>query len=160
MARDALDRIDLLLLQLLQADAKISMPKAADLAGLSVASCYKRVQRLRRDGQVAAEVAVVHPRTMGWPLTMTVLVSVESGHSGIIGQIMDRLCALPEVLECLYVTGDYDLVLRVVARSMEDYDAFLHGSIMTVGQIRDVKTLVSLRVAKDRGPIPPAGPPG
>ncbi|MFX9552051.1 AsnC family transcriptional regulator, partial [Acinetobacter baumannii] len=76
MAKETLDRIDLKLLQALQSNAAMAMHAAADRVGLSVAACYKRVQRLKRSRCIAAEVAIVSPKTMGWPLVMLVLVTV------------------------------------------------------------------------------------
>jgi len=156
MAKETLDRIDLKLLHALQSNAALAMHAAADRVGLSIAACYKRVQRLKRSRYIAGEVAVVSPKTMGWPLVMVVLVTIESGQSARLDDIIRRLSALPEIIEFHYVTGDYDLVLKVVAEDMEAYERFLLLQLMSVGNIKDVKTLVSLRTVKDRSAIPPA----
>src|SRR3954453_8965328 len=119
---DPLDSFDLRLLELLQADAQRPVPALADLVGLSAPACYRRIRRLRETGAIAREVAVVRPRTLGWPLSMIVLVTLEREDARTIDEMMRMREAVPEVVEAWNVTGDDDFVVRMVARDMEGYD--------------------------------------
>lgn len=149
-----LDSIDRKLLEQLQVDARIPMPELAERVGLSGPACYRRVRRLREIGAIEREVAIVAPRTMGWPLTMIVLVTLERDRSLLIDQMIRSLRAEPEVVEAWYVTGDEDFVLRVVARDMEDYDGFTRRILHADENIRSFKTLVVMRHAKPLSPVP------
>jgi len=68
----------------------------------------------------------VAPRTLGWPLSMIVLVTLEREGMRTIDELMGKLEAQPEVIEAWQITGEYDFAVKVVARNMEDYDALTH----------------------------------
>jgi len=72
------DAFDLRILTELQRDARISMPDLSEAVGLSAPACYRRVRTLREQGAIEREMALVSPRTMGWLVTMIVLVSLET----------------------------------------------------------------------------------
>ncbi|MDE1146262.1 MAG: Lrp/AsnC family transcriptional regulator [Azospirillaceae bacterium] len=158
-----LDAIDRKLLEQLQADARLPIPTLAERVGLSGPACYRRIRRLRETGAIEREVAIVRPRTLGWPLTMVVLVTLERdsgrGRSGtndgsVIDQFMRKLATVPEVVEAWYVTGDHDFALRIVARDMEGYDALTRRILLNDENVRTFKTLVVMRHAKPLSPVP------
>ncbi|HEX7854470.1 MAG TPA: Lrp/AsnC family transcriptional regulator [Sphingobium sp.] len=152
-----LDAFDLRILALLQEDARISMPDLAARVGLSAPACYRRARALREQGAIAREVALVPPSTMGWPVTMIVLVTLERDRGRIVEEIVTRLQRAPEVMDVWYVTGDHDLVLHVAARDMASYDAFTHRVLHADEHVRNFKTQVVMRQAKRAGALPPAG---
>jgi len=77
----------------------------------------------REAGAILRELAVVAPRTLGCPLSMIVLVTLEREGMRTIDELMGKLEAQPEVIEAWQITGEYDFAVKVVARNMEDYDA-------------------------------------
>lgn len=133
------------------------MPDLAARVGLSAPACYRRVRALREAGAIEREVALVSPRTMGWPVTMVVLVTLERDRGRIVEEIVARLRQAPEVTDVWYVTGDHDLVLHVAATDMAGYDAFTHRVLHADEHVRSFKTLVVMRQAKRMGALPPAG---
>ncbi|CCG06794.1 Transcriptional regulator, AsnC family [Pararhodospirillum photometricum DSM 122] len=152
-----MDRFDRLILEALQEDARLPMPALAERIGLSAPACYRRVRQLRESGAIEREMAVVAPRTQGWPLSMLVLVTLERDRGPIIDETLRRLRLAPEVIDAWYVTGDHDLVLRVVARDMERYEAFTREVLHADEHVRSFTTLVVMRHAKRLAPIPWAG---
>ncbi|MDG3088184.1 Lrp/AsnC family transcriptional regulator [Vibrio hannami] len=151
-----MDAIDLKILEQLQIDAKVSMVSLAEKVGLSEPACYRRVRQLRTSGHIEKEVAVIKPKTMGWPLSMMLMVQLERDHGSIVNQFIDRVNQAPEVLDSWYVTGDFDVVLQVVATDMEAFDEFTQRVLHKDGSVKSVKTLVVMRHSKMAGPIPPA----
>ena len=105
-----MDAIDLKILEQLQIDAKVSMGDLAHKVGLSEPACYRRVRLLRKSGVIEREIAVVKPKSMGWPLSMMVMITLERDHSSILNQFLTRINKEPEVLDSWYVTGDFDLI--------------------------------------------------
>lgn len=148
-----LDAADYRLLELLQEDARTPMAKLAELVDLSEPACYRRVQRLKRDKIIEREVAVVAPRTMGWPLTMIVLVTLERERTAILDQFIRKLQSVPEILDAWYVTGDYDFALRVVARDMESFESMTREVLYANNFVKNFKTLVTMRDVKTRGSL-------
>lgn len=151
------DAFDLRILTALQEDARMPMPSLAERVGLSAPACYRRVRALRDRGLVDREVALVAPRTMGWPVTMVVLVTLERDREPMVDGIVSRLQRAPEVTDVWYVTGDHDLVLHVAARDMGSYEAFTHRVLLADENVRSFKTLVVMRQVKRLAPLPPAG---
>lgn len=151
-----LDSFDLKLLELLQVDARRPADALAEEVGLSAPACYRRIRRLREIGAIAREVAVVRPRTLGWPLSMIVLVTLERENARTVEEMMRVLKAVPEVLEAWNVTGDHDFAVRMVARDMESYDELARRLFAADERVRSFKTLVVIRQVKEMSPTPVA----
>lgn len=148
-----LDSADYRLLELLQADARTPIARLAELVDLSEPACYRRIQRLKRLKVIEREVAVVSPRTMGWPLTMIVLITLERERTAILDQFIGKLQAVPEIVEAWYVTGDYDFALRVVATDMESFESMTRKVLYEDNFVKSFKTLVSMRNVKSQRPL-------
>lgn len=152
----ALDAFDRKLLERLQVDAQTPIPVLADEIGLSAPACYRRIRRLRDTGAINREVAVVHPRTLGWPLSMLVLVTMERENARTLDEMVRMLKDVPEVIEAWNVTGDHDFVVRMLARDMESYDELVRELFAADDRVRSFKTLVVIRQVKDASPVPVA----
>lgn len=152
----ALDAFDRTLLERLQVDAQTPIPVLADEIGLSAPACYRRIRRLRDTGAINREVAVVHPRTLGWPLSMLVLVTMERENARTIDEMVRMLKDVPGVIEAWNVTGDHDFVVRMLARDMESYDELVRELFAADDRVRSFKTLVVIRQVKDASPVPVA----
>lgn len=151
-----LDPFDLKLLELLQADSQRPVANLAEEVGLSAPACYRRIRRLRQSGAIVRDVAVVRPRTLGWPLSMIVLVTLEREGARTVDEMMRVLANVPEVVEAWNVTGDHDFAVRMVARDMEGYDALVRTLFAADERVRSFKTLVVIRQVKELSPIPVA----
>lgn len=154
-----LDLADYRLLELLQEDARTPMARLAEQVDLSEPACYRRIQRLKRDKVIEREVAVVSPRTMGWPLKMIVLVTLERERTAILDQFMRKLQSVPEIVAAWYVTGDYDFALEIVARDMESFETMTRTVLYADNFVKNFKTLVVMRAVKAQAPIKAASPP-
>ncbi len=151
---DTLDTFDRKLLEILQEDCQRPVAAIAESVGLSVPACYRRIRRLRSTGVIEREVAIVQPRTLGWPLSMIVLVMLERDGTRTIEQMTRNFQAEPEVAEAWHVTGDFDLALRIVARDMEGFDQLSQRLFSAGNLVRGFKTLVVIREMKSFSPVP------
>ena len=149
------DKFDLLILTELQQDARLPIPELAHRVGLSAPACYRRVRTLREAGLIEREVALVAPATMGWPITMLVLVTLERDHGRIVDEMIACLKGEPEVMDLWYVTGEQDFVLQVAARDMQSYEQFTRRVLHAREQVRSFKTLVVMGQHKRYGALLP-----
>ena len=149
-----LDSFDLKLLNLLQVDAQQPVAEMAATVGLSPPACYRRIRRLRATGVIEREVAIIRPRTLGWPLSMIVMVTLEREDARTIEEMMRLFEQEPEVIEAWNVTGDHDLAVRIVARDMEGYDDLALRLFSANDRVRSFKTLVIIRQVKPLSPVP------
>jgi DNA-binding Lrp family transcriptional regulator len=114
-----LDRFDHALLEQVQINNQLPARHLAERVGLSESAVLRRLRRLRREGVIAADRAVVHPAILGLPLTMHVLVSLEREGSAVLDAFTRKLRGRPEVRQAWYVTGEADFVLRLQLANME-----------------------------------------
>ena len=149
------DKFDLLILAELQQDARLPIPELAHRVGLSAPACYRRARALRESGLIEREVALVAPATMGWPITMLVLVTLERDHGRIVEEMIGVLKGEPEVMDLWYVTGEQDFVLQVAARDMASYEQFTRRVLHAREQVRSFKTLVVMGQHKRCGALLP-----
>jgi len=150
------DDFDLRILERLQADARTPVPDLAEAVGLSAPACYRRIRRLREVGAIERDVAVVRPRTLGWGVSMIVLVVLEREGRQTIDDLMRKLTASPQVRELWHVTGEFTFVLHMVARDMEDYDRLATRLLSHDERVRSFQTLVVMREARSARPLPAA----
>ena len=121
-----LDRIDRKILALFQGDTRRIAAEIGERVGLSAAAVQRRLKRLRENGAIRREIALLDPAMAGVPITCIVtlaLIPHAAPHQQIDRFRRDMQTA-PEIQQCYHVTGTMDFVLVVTARSMEDYAAF------------------------------------
>ncbi|MEM1362078.1 MAG: Lrp/AsnC family transcriptional regulator [Pseudomonadota bacterium] len=121
---DELDAFDHRLLELLVVDSRLTGDDLSEKLGLSRAACLRRVQRLRKIGAIAREVAVVAPKFQGPTTRVIVLLSISRENPQRIDILNQKLRRLPEIERIFYVTGKADLAIIVRCASMEDYATF------------------------------------
>lgn len=154
MGKHHLDKFDAAILALLQNDARLPVAEIAQTVGLSEPACYRRIRELRLNGVIEREVALVNPSAMGWPISMLVLVTLETDRTQIIDKLLKRLKSIAEILDAWYVTGDHDIVLHVVAQDMASFENFTRRVLHADVNVKSFKTLVVMRHGKKQAAIP------
>jgi Lrp/AsnC family leucine-responsive transcriptional regulator len=119
-----LDDLDLRLLALLQRETAVTAEALGSKIGLSASSVQRRIKRLRSDGIIAREVAIVDTDALGKRMTFIVGVKVDFGQKAGVDALQRKLLADPRTQQAYYVTGELDLVLVVVVEDMQDYDQY------------------------------------
>jgi Lrp/AsnC family transcriptional regulator, leucine-responsive regulatory protein len=140
-----LDEFDRALLAAVQIDNQTPARVLAERVGLSESAVLRRLRRLRRDGVIIADVAVVDPAVLGIPLTIHVLVSLERETSDLLDEFTRRLRRRPEVKAAWYVTGDADFVLHLRLSGMDAYETFAREVFHEDPNVRSFRTIVAMR---------------
>jgi Lrp/AsnC family transcriptional regulator len=119
-----MDAIDRKIVALLQEDASLSLAQIAHRVGLSQSPCWKRIQKLEKDGIILKRVALLDPDSVG--VGLTVFVAIETGDHSTewLSKFAKTVTAMPEVMEFHRMAGDIDYMLRVAVSNMAAYDAF------------------------------------
>lgn len=149
-----LDRIDRTILAELQRNNRITNADLAERAGLSAPACLRRVRRLRQQGYVAADIALLDRRKLGPLTTVVVQVRMERGSSDVLDAFKRRMQADPRVAQCYLVTGAVDFVLVVNVRTMEDYQAFLEKVLYDDPTVKEMSSLVVVSRVKFSTALP------
>ena len=122
--RAAMDETDLKILAILQEDSALAVAEVAKRVNLSQTPCWRRIQRMERDGIIRGRVALVDPEAIG--LGLSIFVEVETGdHSADwLARFAAAVAEMPEVMEVYRMAGDVDYLLRIAVPSMAAYDDF------------------------------------
>lgn len=148
-----LDRIDARLLNLVQRDNRASSERLAQAVNLSPTAVQRRLKRLRADGVIEADVAIVDPARVGRDLSMLVLVSMDRENAQIVDHIKRAIRAAPEVLNGWFVTGEADFVLNIAVADMAHYERFQREFLYANAQVRNLRTLVVIDRVKTGGAL-------
>jgi len=139
-----LDHTDKKILSLLQSNARISNAELADRVNLSPTPCLRRMRKLEDRGLIRNYSAILNEKKLGFPVSAYVFVNLEK-NTKENGQTFEQAVRLlPEVVECCVVAGRHDYVLKVVARSLEDYDRFMKESLAEVKPVADLESMIIL----------------
>jgi len=147
-----LDEQDLKLLGLLQHDASLSNQALAELCKISPATCHRRIKRLREEGYIEAQVAILSPQRMadalGWGLTALVEISLDVQTQEALDAFEKRAVAAPEVQQCWRVSPGPDFVLVVQVTDMLAYQELARKLFTQDSLVRNVRAFFSVKRAK------------
>lgn len=149
-----LDRADAALLEAMQRNNRLTSEELGQLVNLSPTACQRRLKRLREEGVIESEVAIVSPKAAGRPITMIVLVSLERERADIVDRFKAAIRSTREVMLGYYVTGDSDFLLVMTAKDMEGYEAFTRRFFYENPDIKGFKTLVVMDRVKASFALP------
>jgi Lrp/AsnC family leucine-responsive transcriptional regulator len=149
-----LDELDRKILALVQQDARRAAEAIGAEIGLSASAVQRRIARLREEGVITAEVAIVDPKSVGRSLTLIVDIEVERERPELMAVLKRWIAGEPAIQEAWYVTGDSDFVLVVTARDVEDYDALMQKLVTENSNVRRFRTRVALGTLKRGASVP------
>ena len=149
-----LDRFDRQLLNLVQADSSQTAEQLAEHVGLSPSAIQRRLKRLREQGVIARDAAIVDPRTVGRPTFFVVSLEIERERPELLAQLREWLTKRAEVQQAFYVTGETDFVIIVTARDTEAFDALMSQLVQENPKVRRFTTNVVLGLLKQGLTIP------
>ena len=156
----ALDRFDLAILDILQADNTTPQRAIAQAVNLSAPAVQRRIQRLKDSGVIRSNVAVLDPVKLGKPLTIVLEVHLDNERPDRTAPLRARIAAEDAVQQCYSVTGEADYLLVVNVASMADYEALTRRLFEGDDNIKRFRTSVALASLKTglRVPLDSAAP--
>jgi Lrp/AsnC family leucine-responsive transcriptional regulator len=152
-----LDELDRKILDRYQADTRLTAESIGAAVGLSTAAVHRRLKRLRDEGVIEAEVAVLNPDAVGSRMTCIVTVDVDREGRSDIERFGARMRACPLVQQCFYVTGHTDFIMVVNVADIVEYEAFTRDHLQSDTNVRGFTTYVVLERVKT-GLAVPVGP--
>ena len=150
-----LDRYDKRILELLQQDGRISNQDLAEQIGLSPSPCLRRVRALEESGLILGYRALLDAKRLGLSLMALIHISMDRHTPERFENFEQRIAELPEVLECLLVTGqDADYQLKVVVADMDAFQQLLLQRITRIEGVSGVHSSFVLRRVVDKTALP------
>ena len=150
-----LDRYDRQILEILQHDGRISNQDLADRIGLSPSPCLRRVRTLEEAGLITGYRALLDAKKLGLSLMALIGISMDQHTPERFANLESAIAEIPEILECLLITGQQsDYQLKVVVRDMDAYQDLLLNKITRIQGGTGVHTSFVLRKVVDRTSLP------
>jgi DNA-binding Lrp family transcriptional regulator len=151
----SLDEIDKTILQLLQADGRVSNAEVARRVGLSAPATHARVKRLEDAGVVRQYSTLLDREAMGFDMVCFISVSLQLHQFEAIERFKELVQDMPEVLECHHITGEFDYLLKAVFRNRDELQEFVVNKLTPIpGMARLNTSLVLIEIkATQRLPI-------
>lgn len=143
-----LDVYDRKILALLQEDASLSSAQIAEQVGLSQSPCWRRIQRLKDEGVIRRQVALLDRKKIGLNTQIFAEVKLNAHGRSNLTEFTDSIRGFPEVLECYVLMGSVDFLLRIVTPDIEAYERFFFEKLSLVPGIQEVNSTVALSEIK------------
>lgn len=149
-----LDRIDRKILAFLQAHGRASNLEMAEAVGLSPAQCHRRHRRLEEQGFIRGYAVRLNAANLKLGVTAFIEVTMEKGHIRDLKKFTDVVVDIPQIMECYAVTGDFDYVIKVVARDLKSLSQFLMDQLMRLPGVNSVRSSICLDEIKCTTALP------
>lgn len=148
-----LDKFDFALLKLLQKDSLIPLRELADAVHLSTASVQRRIQKLRENGYIIGNIAVLDPNKLNQVITILVEIRVNKTHA-INLKSLKASFSRTEIQQCYYVTGEVDFMLILLVPNMNRFQELCDELFHNNPNVEWFKTTVVLDRVKVSLDIP------
>ena len=152
--RPRLDSLDRKLLTYLQDDARASSAELARRVGLSGPGLQKRLKKLETRGVVTRYATLVNREAVGLDLLCFVHVMLAHHRPNSVKRFPGRVRAMPEVLECHFLTGEFDYLMKIVVANHDQLEKFLFEKLMKVDGVDRIRTSIVVKEVKATTSLP------
>ncbi|MBY6201087.1 Lrp/AsnC family transcriptional regulator [Maritalea mobilis] len=149
-----LNDLDRRLLRHLQADPDQPVSQLAEAAGLPLASCYKRLERLQAQGVIKGSRAAINWAALGYSVEVSLRVTLDKTDPRAFDEFLAAAREVPEVIAIQTFLGVVDVRLSVIAQSMPHYQEVYRARILTLPHIADIEALMQVATIKEAQSLP------
>lgn len=150
MAHRGLDKLDKKILCLIAEDARIPFLEVARECKVSGAAIHQRIQKLINLGVLKGSQFIIDPEKIGFETCAYLGLNLKNPEN--FDEVVEALKKIPEIVECHYTTGEYDLFIKVYAHNNHHLLTIIHDKLQVLGLSRSV-SLISYNAVIDR-PLP------
>lgn len=154
MMSKPLDRIDRNIIEFLQERGRATNVELSAHVHLSAPQCLRRVRQLEEDGVIRRYAALVDPAALGYGVIAFVSLSVDREQAKLERELERQIRSFPEIVECYTISGDFDYLLKVVARDLKGLSSFLTDRLLQVRGVAGVRSTICMEEIKPLAPLP------
>ncbi|UKK47838.1 Lrp/AsnC ligand binding domain-containing protein [Prevotella sp. E9-3] len=147
MANQKLDQLDKQILKFIGEDARMPFLEVARVCNVSGAAIHQRIQKLTNMGVLKGSQFIVDPEKVGYETCAYIGLNLKNPES--FDEVVEQLKQIPEVVECHYTTGDYDLFIKIYAQNNHHLLNIIHDKLQPLGLARS-ESIISFHSAFDR----------
>lgn len=131
----SLDEIDKKLLNILQTNSRITIRELSEKLHLSTTPIHERIKKLEKSGYIKQYLTMIDPKLIGKKLIVYISVSLHEHSKIAIEDFEKQMASLEEVMECYYISGNSDFLLKIHCNDMEDFHNFLTNKFSIIKNI-------------------------
>jgi Lrp/AsnC family leucine-responsive transcriptional regulator len=143
-----MDVFDYAILKEIQTNSRISTEKLGERVGLSASACQRRVKRLKAEGIIEREVAILNRDKLDGYTTVIIDVTLDHGGEKALDQFIETLNNEPFVQQFYYTAGEIDFVLIVVVKSMSEFDRVTRKLLMSNSNVKKFHSKIAIKSNK------------
>ncbi len=147
MAHHNLDELDRKILKLISEDARIAFLEVARACNVSGAAIHQRIQKLSKNGIIKGSKFIIDPEKIGYETCAYIGLFLKDPEN--FDQVVKELKKIPEVVECHYTTGGFDMFIKIYAKNNHHLLNIIHDKLQPLGLSRS-ETIISFNSAIDR----------
>ena len=147
MAHNNLDLLDKKILKLIAEDARIPFLEVARACNVSGAAIHQRIQKLTSMGILRGSKFIIDPEKIGYETCAYIGLNLKNPES--FDEVLNKLKEIPEVVECHYTTGDFDMFIKIYAINNHHLLNIIHDKLQPLGLSRS-ETIISFNSAISR----------
>lgn len=151
MANFQLDSLDYKILQMLSANARKPYLEIARECNVSGAAIHQRIQKLISTGVLIGSESLVNPASVGYDTCAYIGFFLKDPSH--FDQVVEKLKEIPEVVECHFTTGQYDMFIKLYAKNNRHLLSIIHGKLQNLGLARTESLISFKEVFKRQIPI-------
>ncbi|HQU67288.1 MAG TPA: Lrp/AsnC family transcriptional regulator [Albidovulum sp.] len=149
-----IDDTDRRILRQLLADPGLATAALAERAGVTPATCWRRLERLTAAGILKGQHAVINWRALGWAVEVSLRFTLDKTNPRAFDEFLAAVRMVPEVIEIQSFLGRVDVRLNVIARDMGHYQEIYRDRILTLPHIADIESLMLVSTIKSSESLP------
>ena len=146
----AMDAVDAAILRILQQNGRIANAELAEKIGLSASACSRRVDILEKTGVISGYHARLSHKALDYRIMVIVHISLSGQFAKTLTEFEAAVKLCPNVLVCYLMSGEYDYILRVAAKDLEDYERIHRDWLSALPHVVKINSSFSLREIIDR----------
>jgi Lrp/AsnC family transcriptional regulator len=149
-----MDDVDLRLLRTIQSEPDLAVAELARLAGLSQTPTWRRLKRLQDEGYISGRAVLLDAGRLGLTVNVFAYIRLKHHDEETLESLEQEVHQHPEIVECFSMSGDSDYVLRIMVRSVEDYEKFHKRVLLHLPGVAYINSSFSLKGVKLTTKIP------
>ena len=149
-----LDATDRRILEVLQAEGALSAADVAARVNVTATTCWRRITRLEQAGVIKQRVALLNRAAAGLNVMIFAHVKLSTQGRDALAKFDQAIRKYPEVLECYTLMGEWDFLLRIVAKDIREYESFFLDHLSRIPLIQSVNSSMVLTVVKETTVLP------
>ncbi|WP_166940726.1 Lrp/AsnC family transcriptional regulator [Sphingopyxis panaciterrae] len=149
-----LDPFEIKIIRELQRDASQTTAEIAERVGLSTSPCWRRIDRLEREGVIRKKVAVIDRRKVGLNAHIFAQVKLNAHGRANLDEFGEAIRSFPEVLDAYVLMGTTDFMLRIVAKDIDAYERFFFDQLSKLSGVQEINSTVALSEIKSTNELP------